>query len=931
MLLRWMVALGLMSTLGLALPGRAQSAVVYTEGATVKVTGPDGAVVFEIAPAIWGPGWKFASLGGDFEPAGQGAQATFEREMPGTGVPMQLAARLSPEGDRRLRMEVTYRVARDTDLTQAVMSIKPGSPVRGDDRATIVDASGSTTRAIPFGRGALSESIRRIVMRDDAGQQYTITFEEPTAIGADNDARIQLASDHLAAGDVRRLSMAIELPVAATFALSPANAPMPDNWDDWFPWKATSATDQPSVIDVSGWLEKPAGEHGRIERRGDQLLYDGQPIKIWGTNLTYVACAPDHGTAERQAAFYAKYGINGVRLHKYADGPGWQGILTDTSFVRFVPEKLDNMDYFVAQLKQRGIYTNLSAVFGSARLGPADLDRVPFADELGEPGRNGWITVAQGATFFAPELQDLHIEQVVRLLDHRNPYTGLRYADDPAVAFVELINENSIYFFALRAMQNYPTIKQRAGEAFFAWARQKYGTKQALYDAWGESTINSFGHENMTGEGWDQGVLYPVGNPWFFNPEQLEGAMRGRKQRLLDTITFFYEHQNRFYDRFVEAIRNTGYAGEITSSNWQAGRAFSHYANLHSDARIGLIDRHNYFGGAGSMLANPGGGMLSAGMQQVADRPFMLSEWIHVFPNEYGMEGPAILGAYGMGLNGWDASFIFQNRDQGRFRDELKDRWDVVAPQVLGVFPAVARQIYRGDVRESDLTFVRKVHVPSLAEGRLGFEDRVSQEYDVKEFGSDVAPAASLTVGRGVVEFTDRFESTPRVDMSPYTRGDRVRSATGQLAWKPGDSQRDGYFTIDTPGTQALVGFAEDVTAELADVTLQSHSPYGAIYVSAVSPDGTIAGDDHLLVTTIARVRNTGMKVIAGEMVERGGPPMLVEPVRVDLTLRRPGRAVVHVLDHDGQRTGRTLPVQNGRVTLDGAKTRAVYYEIEYR
>ena len=45
------------------------------------------------------------------------------------------------------------------------------------------------------------------------------------------------------------------------------------------------------------------------------------------------------------------------------------------------------------------------------------------------------------------------------------------------------------------------------------------------------------------------------------------------------------------------------------------------------------------------------------------------------------------------------------------------------------------------------------------------------------------------------------------------------------------------------------------------------------------------------------------------------------------------GRPVeaVHVLDHDGCRTGRTLAVTDGRFTLDGAKDKAIYYEVVFR
>jgi hypothetical protein len=137
-------------------------------------------------------------------------------------------------------------------------------------------------------------------------------------------------------------------------------------------------------------------------------------------------------------------------------------------------------------------------------------------------------------------------------------------------------------------------------------------------------------------------------------------------------------------DKIVESmiLRDAGYDGVMPASNWQAGMGPGHYYNLHTDYQFGLIDRHNYFGGGSSQVINnatmlriPGSGSFSAGMQQVADRPFMLSEWIHVTPNEWSVEGPAILDAYAMGLQGWDVSYIFQNRDEGKigFTDSYQD------------------------------------------------------------------------------------------------------------------------------------------------------------------------------------------------------------------------------------------------------------------
>ena len=104
--------------------------------------------------------------------------------------------------------------------------------------------------------------------------------------------------------------------------------------------------------------------------------------------------------------------------------------------------------------------------------------------------------------------------------------------------------------------------------------------------------------------------------------------------------------------------------------------------------------------------------------------------------------GPALIGAYGLGLQGWDVSYMFQNGDDGTFSRQIgSQQWDVTAPQILGVFPAVARQVLRGDVSESDVIAARNVHPASLFEGRLSFGDTVAQGYDDKELDSSKGPA----------------------------------------------------------------------------------------------------------------------------------------------------------------------------------------------
>jgi hypothetical protein len=62
-------------------------------------------------------------------------------------------------------------------------------------------------------------------------------------------------------------------------------------------------------------------------------------------------------------------------------------------------------------------------------------------------------------------------------------------------------------------------------------------------------------------------------------------------------MAFVASVQDDFYQKWTDALRKAGYQSLIEYSNWQAGRMHSHYYNLHSDAKAGIIDRHNYFGG----------------------------------------------------------------------------------------------------------------------------------------------------------------------------------------------------------------------------------------------------------------------------------------------------------------------------------------------
>lgn len=825
-------------------------------------------------------------------------------------------------------------------LAATFPGIEKGTWTARDDKGA--EAAGE----LPFQRDSFSGlgAIAGIEITPQQGEAVRLTLTPAIPVPVDRgQLRLQLAAGKVEPGRDYNFSLKVELPGRVTVYTDPESAPGTPDFDKWYAFEGTGHPTQKSYLDMGDWSPEPAGAKGRVEMVKDKLLYGGQPIKLWGLNLCYADCAPSKEVAEQRAALYRRYGINTVRLHKYADGSGWQGILSKEDAASFDPEGLDRMDYFVAKLKEAGIFVKLSPIF-YVKPRKENQSEIPYFSEF-EVNRNGVAQTGGGAMYLGSELQDLQIRQITNLLQHRNPYTGMTYAQDPAIAVVEITNEDSILFYGtLRAMQSVPTLRARAGKAFSAWLKQKYGSKEKLLAAWGQNMLGNFRAEKFPEESWEKEEIYPIGNPWFFSPNQLEGSQKSRSKRLLDTVEFLSQLQDEVYDRMSAAIREAGYEGALVASNWQAGDGASHYANLLSDAKIGIVDRHNYFGGGSStlidnaaMVSTPGSGTLSSAFQQVGNRPFMISEWIHVLPNEWGAEGPALIGAYGMGLQGWDVSYMFQNRDTGSFKDFLlpgRNRvWEVTTPQILGTFPAVARMVRRGDVQEARNTLSLKVHMPSWLAGDWKFRDLTTQQHDIKSFTTDVVPGAALAVSRVAVEFTETAQQTPVFDATQHTQDGFLVSDTGQLRWKQGENPRDGYVIIDTPATAALVGFAQGQTADMKEAQITSRSRFATIFLTARNLNGSLATDREVLISAIARCRNQGANYLVDKIIQNFGSekgPLVMEPVTAEITLRRKDAATVHVLDHDGVKTGRTIPWNGGSFQIDTARDGSPYYLVEY-
>jgi hypothetical protein len=263
-----------------------------------------------------------------------------------------------------------------------------------------------------------------------------------------------------------------------TAASNPPMFPFVLPWDDASPG---------TITDVSFLNAKPAGKNGYIMPKNGHFVEGktGKRIRFIGTNFAAKDAFPSHADAAKVAARIAKLGINLVRLH-HMDNDGWGpgATIWDTRFKdrqHIDPAQLDKLDYLVFQFKKNGIYSNLnlhvSRLFTDADGFPESVNKITFGFD-------------KRVDEFDRRMIQLQKNYAHDLLTHVNPYTHLSYAQDPAIAVVEINNENSLVGDGWAG--TYGTDLDTLPEPFRGelvgfwntWLLKKYGTDAKLQAAW---------------------------------------------------------------------------------------------------------------------------------------------------------------------------------------------------------------------------------------------------------------------------------------------------------------------------------------------------------------------------------------------------------------------------------------------------------------
>jgi len=228
-----------------------------------------------------------------------------------------------------------------------------------------------------------------------------------------------------------------------------------------------------SPIDMSFLNRSPAGANGFIScRDGHFVDGKGRRLRFFGVNITGDSCFPDASDAVRLARRLRRWGVNCVRLH-FMDFNRKGSIWKDADRNELDPAQLERLDRLIAEFANNGIYVNINLHVGRWYPGqPRDP-----ATRLFRFGK----TLDRWYPPYVAMLEDY----ARKLLTHVNRFRGKRLADDPAVAVIEINNENTMIRDLRPQYRNLPEpFKSAFTQRWTAWLRKKYGTLEGLKQVW---------------------------------------------------------------------------------------------------------------------------------------------------------------------------------------------------------------------------------------------------------------------------------------------------------------------------------------------------------------------------------------------------------------------------------------------------------------
>lgn len=704
--------------------------------------------------------------------------------------------------------------------------------------------------------------------KPDQGRRIEMRFDPPLAKlyferGNPSEVRAFIYSDPINPG---RQQIKAVLNITGDIDLGPTPSERfgladPASWpDDQLDWRT-------SPVDLSflNATEKPAGKRGFVKAVGEQLMFaDNTPARFWGTNLSAYALfkSPDE-EIRVQARRLSALGFNLVRLHHH-DSP-WvsPNVFGDGTLVRDTrqldAESLRKLDVWIKALKDEGIYVWLDMHVQRALTANDNID------DFEELAKGQDHVDLKGYAYVNRSIQQAMQRFAEQYLSHVNPYTGLAYKDDPAIAAVLITNENDLtqhYGNALLPDKDVPRHSARYMDAAKAFARQ--------HDLPGDL----------------------VWRAWEHGPSKL----------------FLNDLEQRFDAGMIAHLRNLGVKVPIATTSTWGGNGLSALPALSAGD---VIDAHSY-GANGQLERNP---LRSDGMidwlaaAQVVGKPMTVTEWnAEPFPLPDRHSLPLYVAATGS-HQGWDAMLQYAYSQQA-FNPGWRtaDNWHAYNdPAMLATLPAAALLYRRADVRQATTRYV--------------FAPTPAMLYN-QEITPRNSPLLRTAMEKGQLQIAlPQTPELPWLQPAAIPADAQVLQDPGQALLAANASEavtdtgelrrnwRQGIYTIDSALTQAATGWLGGRSISLGAIQVQAQTPYASVVVQSL--DGQPLGQSRELLVSL------GTRAVPRA---EANTPFNVEPLAGTLTIKAPAGLKLFAREAPAQLKPLPVAYQDGhyRITFDG-------------
>jgi hypothetical protein len=672
----------------------------------------------------------------------------------------------------------------------------------------------------------------------------------------------------------------------------------------WFDFVIPDSDTTATPVDMSFLNEKVAGGAGFVSVK-DGHFFDGNGnrIRFFGTNLTFSSCFTDKETAKNIAGRLRKLGMNVVRFH-HMDNQSAPGGIWNKDKRDLDPVQLDKLDWLVYQLKIHGIYSNLNTHVSFT---------YPGVDYKNVEQFNFGKTIDQ----FYPPYIEMQKDYARKLLTHKNPYTGKTYAEEPAVAFVEVNNENSLISnWALLPELN----EQHKAELIRQWkiwlnSRPEYRSK----------------------EGFSDDLLSIITN---YNSGSSESAKEIMWSFLKDTEMQYAREMTSYYKNDLK----------IKALLCETQAYYSGVAGVAREAEVAdFIDMHSYwehpdFPGRSwsstdwtirnsSMVSDKRGGtLLSFGQHRVAGMPLTISEYDHPAPSYFCAEMFPMLNSVSA-FQDFDGIYHFtfdHPYDKGRIDNFFSN----AGHPLKQVFVPVGAVLFRmGAVKPGENPVHLNLPAESVVPSLVKFGDKISLHVSNMRYIWDEAGApASLISTRPmnvIIGGTGlKLSETVEEPSEPWV------SETGEIEWDNADSTQ-AVFKINAPSAKGAIGYIGGKNIDLGNVTVAMEpTPNNWAVITLTSLDGKpVEESSKVLLVAAGKAENTDWqwnenKTSLGR--NWGNAPTRVEGIPAKIIFRNTGGFKVQSLDPAGSPSAEIITGKKGKEIIFGigAQYKTLWYLI---